>query len=154
MLEWLIKMRGMTGPFGAVPFPVKRVESVRGVLLSRMPGDNLQHKPLVVLHRVHDLCPRWFHDSVENRNQPGGKSDNLLCICLTAWAMQIVIRTVAQAAHVLQVAPHLHHLWVAAVLQTDPEITVSTICLRDCKSEALHQLTNNVEDGVIGSADG
>src|SRR5882762_5100975 len=108
-----------------------------------MPGDNLQYNALVVFHRVHDLCPRWFPDSVESLNQRGGKSDLLLGIRLTEWAMQIVIRAVALASHILQVASELFQRWLATILQAQPKITVGAVCLGDCKPEAFQELTSN-----------
>src|SRR5262249_41591672 len=112
------------------------------------------HHSLVILHRVHDLCPRWFHDSVENLNERGGASNILLSIGLTEWAMQIEIRAVALASHILQVASELFQWWLSAILQAQPKITVGAVCLGDRKPEAFQELTSNVEDGVIGSADG
>ena len=114
----------------------------------------MQHNSLVGLDRVHDLGPRWFHDSVENLNQPGGKLDFLLSIRLIPCALQVVIRAVALVPHILQVVSELFQRRFSAILEPQPKITVGAVCPGDCKSEALQELTNNVEDGVIGSADG
>jgi hypothetical protein len=118
----------------------------------RMPGNIFEHIAFVNLHRIGDLAPGWFSCRTSNCVD---YASNQLDVAIRERSgkrtLQIVIRSIAFAANILQPMSGDLSAWISRIGKTQPKIAVGAIAARHRESEIEHQIARNMKCSVVGS---